>query len=71
MILKLESTNYKKVNLIEHYQNSEQFRNIQEQLKPIADSAAMGSRRRGKTPSYATGFFWQVSFYSAKTIGSY
>ena len=62
IIFETESTNYKKVNLIEYYQTSDQFASVQEKLKPIADSAAMGSRRRGKMPSYATGFFWQVNF---------
>ena len=50
-----------KVDLAEYYQNSEQFRSVQEELKPIADSAAVGGWRKGKTPSYATGFFWQVN----------
>ena len=54
-----EST--KQVDLVEYYQNSDQFRNIQGKLAPIADSAAIRNTRNQKTPSYATGFFWQVS----------
>ena len=57
---KTEST--AKMNLAEYYQNSDQFKSVQGKLAPIADSAVMGSRRKGKTPSYATGFFWQVNF---------
>ena len=53
-----EST--KTVDLVEYYQNSDQFRNIEGELTPIADSTAVGSRRNQKTPSYATGFLWQV-----------
>ena len=49
------------MNLIEYYQTSDQFASVQEKLKPIADSAAVGSRR-GKLPSYATSFFWQVKY---------
>ena len=51
-----------KVDLVEYYENSDQFKSIQGKLEPIVDSAVMGSRRNGKTPSYATGFFWQVNF---------
>ena len=51
----------RKVDLAEFYQNSDQFRNVQGKLAPIADLAVMGSRRKGKAPSYATGFFWQVN----------
>jgi hypothetical protein len=58
----VQAESAKKVNLIEYYQNSDQFRSVQEKLTPIADSAAAGSRKKGKTPSYATGFFWQVNF---------
>ena len=28
----------------------------------------MGTRRKGKTPSYATGFFWQVNFFYYKSV---
>ena len=51
-----------KVDLAEYYQNSDQFKSVQGKLEPIADSAVVGSRRKGKTPSYATGFFWQVNW---------
>ena len=50
-----------KVNLAEYYEQSDQFRSIQEKLEPIAGSVI--SMRMEETPSYATGFFWQVKFF--------
>ena len=52
----------RKMDLIEYYRNSEQSRNIQEKLQPIIDSVSVSSRRKQKTPSYATSFLWQVCF---------
>ena len=57
-----------KVDLVEYYENSDQFKSIQGKLEPIVDSAVMGSRRNGKTPSYATGFFWQVNLLSVRSV---
>ena len=53
-----QTESIKKVDLVEYYEQSDQFRSIQEKLEPIAGSAV--SMRMGKTPSYATGFLWQV-----------
>jgi hypothetical protein len=61
-----QNESIRKVDLTEYYENSDQFRSVQGQLEPIAGSAV--SRRNGETPSYATGFLWQVNFL--KVLGS-
>jgi hypothetical protein len=60
-VLDGQAESIRKVDLTEYYENSDQFRSVQGQLEPIAGSAV--SRRNGETPSYATGFLWQVNFW--------
>ena len=62
VLIDVQTESVTKVNLVEYYKDSVQYSNVQEKLAPIANSAVVGSRRKRKTPSYATGFFWQVKF---------
>ena len=49
----------KQVDLVEHYRNSDQFKNLQEKLTPIVDSVSVRDKRK-VLASYATSSIWQV-----------
>ena len=56
----------KVVDLLECYQQSEQYRTVQKQLQPLLDGlfrreqAGGTIRNQKKAITYATNFFWQV-----------
>ena len=49
----------KQVDLVEHYRNSDHFKNLQEKLVPIIDSTSVRDKRK-VLASYATSPIWQV-----------
>ena len=64
----------KVVDLLECYQQSEQYRTVQRQLQPLLDSlfgreqAGGTIRNKKKAIAYATNFFWQVISYTTVII---
>ena len=58
-----QSTEVKKVDLVEYYRSSDHFNNLKEKLMPIISSAAVHDNTRLTSTSYATNFFWQVHVY--------
>ena len=53
------------VDLVTHYKQSEEYKRVQEKLKPLLDDLierekSEGSTATPKTVAYATNFFWQV-----------